>query len=114
MHDVPAFLDFVLLPAFVRKAESLLSEADIIELEQSIERNPRAGDVIAGTGGVRKLRFAIGGRGKSGGVRVIYYHRSAKGRVYLITVYSKKEQDNLTAQEKKRMKQITVALDREA
>ena len=45
MHDVPEFLDFVLLPAFVRKAERLLSEADIIELERSIERNPTAGDV---------------------------------------------------------------------
>ena len=77
-------------------------------------QNPAAGTVIAGTGGVRKPRYALGGRGKSGGVRIIYHHRSVKGRLYLVTVYAKNQKDDLTGAERNAMKQVTEALDGEA
>ena len=61
---------------------------------------PKAGDVIPGTGGVRKLRWARGGRGKSGGVRVIYYYHSEKLPLYLLTVFAKGERVDLTQGER--------------
>ena len=61
---------------------------------------PKAGDVIPGTGGVRKLRWARGARGKSGGVRVIYYYHSEKLPLYLLTVFAKGERVVLTQGER--------------
>jgi hypothetical protein len=61
---------------------------------------PKAGDVMRGTGGVRKLRWGKGGRGKSGGVRVIYYFHDARLPLYLLTLFAKNEQANLTVSER--------------
>ena len=63
----------------------------------TIAEDPRAGDLISGTGGVRKLRWARGGRGKSAGVRVIYYFHSDAMPLYLLTVFGKNERADLTA-----------------
>jgi len=60
-------------PIFSRRADALLTRDERAELITTLASNPMAGDVIPGTGGVRKLRFGAGGRGKRGGVRVIYY-----------------------------------------
>jgi len=62
--------------------------------------NPRAGDLIQGTGGVRKLRWRRGGRGKSGGVRVIYYFHSVAMPLYLLAVFGKNERANLSKAER--------------
>ena len=75
--------------------------------------NPEIGALIAGTGGVRKLRVATGSKGKSGGARLIYYYRESKGRIYLILIYPKPRKDNLTAGERNMMKKLTVALEEE-
>lgn len=61
---------------------------------------PKAGDLIEGTGGVRKLRWARGGRGKSGGVRVIYYFHSDAMPLYLLTMFAKNERANLSKAER--------------
>jgi hypothetical protein len=66
-------LTVVETPIFIRRAEKLLSQAEHAELIACRARHPDAGDEIVGTGGVRKVRFAAGGRGKSGGFRVIYF-----------------------------------------
>jgi DNA-binding transcriptional regulator YiaG len=65
------------LPRFVRQAEQILPEEERLDLIEHLARNPEAGAVMPGTGGVRKLRWGIGGRGKSGGARIIYYYHNA-------------------------------------
>lgn len=62
--------------------------------------HPKDGDLIEGTGGIRKLRWGRGGRGKSGGVRVIYYYHSSEMPLYLLTLFAKNEQANLSKAER--------------
>ncbi len=66
---------------------------------ETIARNPQCGDLIQDTGGIRKVRFAAKGRGKSGGVRIVYYYYNASMPVFLLTVFAKSEKDNLTKAE---------------
>lgn len=87
-------------PEYVRRAEKLLSAADRMEVVEHLAANPNAGDLMQGTGGVRKLRWARGGRGKSGGVRVIYYFHSDAMPLYLLTVFGKNEKSNLSKAER--------------
>ena len=67
---------------------------------------PKSGDVIHGTGGIRKLRWQAKGKGKRSGVRIIYYYLDNKKRFYLLTLYAKNEVIDLTANEKKLLKQL--------
>ena len=83
-------------PAFARRAEKLLSAEERDELILYLAANPEAGDEIPGTGGVRKVRFAAKGKGKSGGARVIYYYFDQDNPLYAIFIYGKGEQANLT------------------
>jgi hypothetical protein len=85
---------------FARRAEKLLSQEEHEELLWRLAMNPEAGDEIPGTGGVRKVRFAAGGKGKSGGVRVIYYFYDEENPLYAILLYGKNEQVNLTPDQK--------------
>lgn len=87
--------------AFARRAEKLLSSAEHEELVFYLALNPGAGDEIPGTGGVRKVRFAARGKGKSGGVRVIYYFFDEENPLYAIFLYGKDEQANLTGAQKR-------------
>lgn len=72
--------------------------------------DPLCGDLIQGTGGVRKIRFAIQGRGKSGGVRVVYYYYNETRPLFLLTVFSKNEKDNLTMAERNSLAKLVKAL----
>jgi hypothetical protein len=83
-----------------RKAITLLSETERSELISYLSEFPAAGVLIQGTGGVRKLRWARGGRGKSGGVRVIYYFHSERMPLYLLAVFGKNEKADLSAEER--------------
>ena len=94
---------------FARRAEALLSADERTQLIDFLANNPLAGDLIEGTGGVRKVRFAAKGRGKSGGVRVIYYYYSLEVPLIALLVYGKNEQANLTAAQKRAVSQIAVA-----
>ena len=69
-------------------------------LQAYLAENPSAGDVIQGTGGLRKLRWAAKGKGKRGGVRVIYFHVAAAAQIRLLLLYRKGIKDDLTAAEK--------------
>ena len=78
----------------------LLADADRPDIVDHLAAHPAAGDLIEGTGGVRKLRWARDGRGKSGGVRVIYYFHSEAMPLYLLTMFAKNERANLSKTER--------------
>ncbi|SRR6266568_501130 len=85
--------------SFMADAKSCMSDEERSEAVSMIAANPECGDVIPGGGGIRKVRFAIGGRGKSGGVRVIYYYHNERVPVFLLAVFAKNDQANLTKAE---------------
>jgi hypothetical protein len=88
------------LPEYQRAAARLLADADRRAIIDYLAAHPGAGDLIEGTGGVRKLRWARDGRGKSGGVRVIYYFHSEAMPLYLLTMFAKNERANLSKAER--------------
>jgi hypothetical protein len=94
---------FVEMPSFMRHRDEYLDDLAYRQLRIELMKNPDAGDVIPGTGGPRKLRFAdrTHGKGKRGGLRVIYYWRGAADQFWLFTLYGKDEADDLTSSERK-------------
>lgn len=88
------------VPEYIRQAEKLLTETERQDVLNYLAAHPKDGDLIEGTGGIRKLRWGRGGRGKSGGVRVIYYYHSEVMPLYLLTLFAKNEQDNLSKAER--------------
>ena len=90
MHTV------VELPEYLRRAERLLSEQVRTDLVDYLAAHPKAGVIMRGTGGIRKLRWAREGMGKRGGVRVIYYYHDEQIPLYLLTIFGKGAKDNLT------------------
>jgi len=96
---------FVHTKIFDKKWDTLgLDEDDLLELQEQICKSPSGHPVIRGSGGVRKIRFAAEGKGKSGGARVIYGDFPAAGVVYLFSVYPKSEKDDITTDERKTLK----------
>jgi len=85
---------------FISEADKIISAVEKDALFDLIARNPKKGDVISGTGGVRKLRFAIKRKGKRGGGRVVYYYYNDRNPVLLFTLFGKNEKSNLTKKEK--------------
>lgn len=96
--------EFVYTEAFVGSAEGLLTEADLRALEQELLEAPTKGRLIPGTGGVRKIRVALQGRGKSGGARVLYVFSPRAQTIYLLLAYAKNVRDTLTQAEKNALK----------
>jgi hypothetical protein len=96
--------------AFTRRADALLSREDRADLINTLARNPEAGDVIPGLGGVRKLRFAPAGRGKSGAFRVIYYVLTEDRPILAIFLYGKNERANLTPDQKAAARRLVEAI----
>jgi hypothetical protein len=85
--------------SFMVDAKTCMTNDERMEAINMIAANPECGDIIPGGGGIRKVRFAIGGRGKSGGVRIIYYFHNERVPVFLLAVFAKNEQANLTRAE---------------
>ena len=85
---------------FQRKVRRLLTDNEKTELVAYLALHPNAGTLIQGTGGIRKLRWARSGGGKSGGVRVIYYFHSVEMPLYLLTFFGKNEKANISMEEK--------------
>lgn len=90
-----ASITFVELPPFTRFIYRYMSDEEYQGLQGYLATYPQAGDVIPGTNGCRKLRWAATGRGKRGGIRIIYYYQAANGRIFLLTLYAKNEEANL-------------------
>lgn len=97
---------FVETTAFTRQAKDLLSDDEFRSLQTLLTQHPDAGTIIRETGGIRKLRWGAEGRGKSGGVRVIYYWAVLKERIVLLFMYPKTEKDDLSPRERKILRAI--------
>ena len=102
---------FVELPAFERRRADYLDDDAFRRLAQFLMKHPEAGDPIPDTGGLRKLRFADArrGKGKRGGLRVIYYWWDARFQFWLFTLYDKDELADLTPQQRKALKAMIKA-----
>lgn len=95
---------FVETPIFTRQMQELLSEEQYRELQGRLTTRPEAGPKIRGSGGLRKLRWNIKGQGKRGGVRVIYYWVGARDRIFMIYIYPKSKQEDLSSEQLKELK----------
>lgn len=98
---------------FTRRADALLTRDERAELVGTLASNPLAGDLIPGTGGVRKLRFGAAGRGKRGGFRAVYYVLNEAMPLVAIILYGKNEQADLTPAEKRGAEAIVAAMKAE-
>jgi hypothetical protein len=101
-------LVFVETKLFTQLVKEYLSDDEYRELQQHIMKNPEVGKIISGSGGVRKVRWAREGMGKSGGVRTIYYWAKALDQVFMLTMYSKSEKENI---DKKTLAKIAKELE---
>jgi hypothetical protein len=102
--------EFVWLPTFERTSKKLLDEDDRREIEATLCGSLEVGDLIKRTGGFRKLRHAVEGRGKSSGTRVIYFPDEECGRVYMILAYGKGEKATLTQREENELRKLATEL----
>lgn len=98
-------LTFVETKLFTHLVQSYLTDDEYAALQNAIVANPEAGDVIRGSGGVRKLRWGLPGRGTRGGVRVIYYLRLGQGQVWMLTMYAKNEAASISGPVLKKIKE---------
>lgn len=99
---------FIELPPFERHRQGYLSDENFRAFQKMLMDNPEVGDVIEGTGGLRKMRYADEkrGKGKRGGLRVIYYWWQSGKQFWLFTVYNKDGMDDLTAAQRKILKEL--------
>jgi len=105
---------FIEVPMFTKKWRELgLSDKVLRDLQNVLLENPKAGDVIQGTGGLRKIRIPLDDIGKRGGGRVLYVDVELKETIYFINVYTKNEKDDLTEEEKKAFKAVIKILKEE-
>lgn len=97
---------FLETPIFTKLVEQYLSDEEYRKLQGHLVLESDAGDVIRGSGGLRKIRWKQKGRGKRGGVRVIYYRKTALGQILMLYIYPKNVKDDLTPDQVKQLKQI--------
>ena len=99
---------FVELPVFSQYRDEYLSEEEFTALQNEMMKNPEAGDIIKGTGGLRKLRFAdpARGKGKRGGLRVIYFWWDGRSQFWLFTLYNEDEMADLNDKQKAALKKM--------
>ena len=106
--DLPTVV--VETPQFIAATRKMLDDDERAELTDFLAYHPGAGDVIAGTGGVRKLRWSLAGRGKSGGARIIYYYHDDRIPLFLLSAFAKKEQANISHAERNAYKQVVAEI----
>ena len=98
------------LAEFLKRSDKILSSSERLSIINYLASHPSAGDIMQGTGGIRKLRWSAQGKGKSGGVRVIYYHHSKLMPLFLLTLFGKGEKANLTKFERNDLAKLTSLL----
>lgn len=101
---------FIETKLFTKLVPEYFSDEEYANLQEFLVNNPDSGDVIKNAGGLRKLRWKLEGKGKRGGIRVIYYWYVSKDQIYLMTLYAKNEIKDLTEKEKKLLKQMIEEL----
>ena len=94
---------------FTKQINELLTDEDYMLLQRALVINPLHGAVIQGGGGLRKIRWRIDGKGKSGGIRIIYYYVSSDNRVFMVHAYAKGVKDDLTKKERKSLRKLVKA-----
>ncbi len=99
-------MEFIEAPLFTKHLPSYLNDDEFKELQRALLMNPDAGDMIQGTGGFRKVRWADSrrGKGKRGGLRIIYYYFPDDKQIWLLTIYGKDEADDLTTDQRRMLK----------
>lgn len=97
-------------PGFIRDAAAAMTSLERTEMISFLALNPDAGDIMPGTGGCRKIRWKADGRGKRGGVRVIYYFHDESLPLFLLSVFAKNEKANLTKSEQNEMRMLMPRL----
>jgi hypothetical protein len=88
---------FIETKLFSRLVADHLTDEEYSKLQNALIKDPEAGDLIPGSGGIRKLRWRVTGRGKRGGIRVIYYARFRQGQIWMLTLYAKNVVENISA-----------------
>lgn len=97
-------------PEFLSATRKLMDDDERALLVDYLAHNPMAGDLVQGTGGIRKVRWALDGRGKRGGARVIYFYHDADMPLFALTAYAKNERADLSQQDKNDFRQLTTLL----
>ncbi len=97
-------------PEFLSTTRKLMSDEERALLVDYLAYNPTAGDLVQGTGGIRKLRWGLQGRGKRGGARVIYFYHDAGMPLFALTAYAKNERADLSQQDRNDFRQLTALL----
>jgi len=97
---------FIETSVFTRQALAFLTDDELRKLQLSLAEEPESGSVIRGGGGLRKIRWAITGQGKRGGVRIIYYWAKKPDQLFLLLIYAKSEQTDVTPEQIKRLRKI--------
>ena len=106
---------FIEVPLFTKRWKEIgLDDEELQALQIMLLKDPESGPIMEGTGGIRKVRFPLENRGKSGSVRVCYTDFAEYEVIYLITAFAKKDQENLTAEEKNVLKKLVKSLKEEA
>jgi hypothetical protein len=108
-----SYLEFVYTPLFQATRKGVLMDAEVRAVENALLENPEAGPMIAATGGVRKIRAAQEGRGKSGSARVVYLFVGWQRTVYFILAFPKNVQGNLTQAQKKIVREVVADIESE-
>ncbi len=98
--------EFIESSLFTKMVGDYLSDEEYLAFQQFLLEQPEAGDVVKGSGGVRKVRWARPGAGKSGGVRVCYYTRNAAGQILLLVIYAKNVRANIPGAVLKQLKEL--------
>jgi len=106
----PVPVSVVETPEFLATTQRIMDEEERGALVDYLARNPLAGDLIPGTGGVRKLRWALEGRGKRGGARVVYYYHSDTMPIFALTAYAKNERADLSQADRNDFRRLTALL----
>ena len=93
-------MEFIETALFTKRLHEFLTEAEYAALQNTLIERPDTGDIIQGTGGLRKIRVGQATKGKRGGARVIYYWITADNKIYLMAIYAKNQQADLTPKQK--------------
>lgn len=98
------------LPSYLGKSDKLLTDSERTSIINYLALHPAAGEIMQGTGGIRKLRWSAKGKGKSSGVRVIYYYHNESMPLFLLTLFGKGEKANLSKAERNELAKFTSLL----